>query len=126
MKSKQLIHQALLNEWGSRISEQKASGLTVREWCEQNDLSIHKYNYWKHQLKEELLSQVMPDIAPLPCPAGAPLTVPDDSDRANRAIRTIPTAPPVVPDAVDFLVNGISVRISADFLPAFIEAICHA
>ena len=102
MKSKQLVHQAFLNEWSSRFADQKASGLTVREWCEQNKLSIHKYNYWKHQLKEEVFSQIVPDIAPLPFPIESPqqsiapvqngtLAIQNSDDRAiraNRAIRT--------------------------------------
>ena len=52
MNSHQKFHQAHLNEWASRFADQKASGLTVRDWCSQNNLPIHKYNYWKHQLKE--------------------------------------------------------------------------
>ena len=64
MNAKQKLHQLRLNEWSSRISDQKASGLTVKQWCDQNNLSIHTYNYWKHLLKEELASQVLPDIVP--------------------------------------------------------------
>ena len=48
MNSHQKLHQALLSEWASRFADQKASGLTVRDWCSQDNLSIHKYNYWKH------------------------------------------------------------------------------
>ncbi|WP_442969665.1 IS66 family insertion sequence element accessory protein TnpA [Roseburia sp. TF10-5] len=33
-----------MNEWTTRFSDQKASGLTVKEWCNQNNLSIHTYN----------------------------------------------------------------------------------
>ena len=68
MNSHRTLHQALLNEWASRFADQKASGLTVRDWCSQNNLSTHKYNYWKHQLKEAVTDQVLPDIAPLSLP----------------------------------------------------------
>lgn len=54
MNTRQKLHQLRMNEWATRFSDQKASGLTVKEWCGQNDLSIHTYNYWKHALKEEL------------------------------------------------------------------------
>ena len=134
IKSKELVHQAFLNEWSSRFADQKASGLTVRDWCTQNNLSIHKYNYRKHQLKEELLSQVMPDIAPLPLPISSSpippeqsgsLTTHDSDDlaiRANRAIRTD------FNDAasVDLSINGISISIPEDHLSAFVKALCHA
>ena len=65
MNAKQKLHQAHLAEWTVRFSDQRASGLTVRQWCDQNHVSIHKYNYWKHQLKEEVVDQMLPDIVPL-------------------------------------------------------------
>ena len=41
MNTKEKLHQLHLNEWAARFSEQKASGLTVRQWCDQNNFSIH-------------------------------------------------------------------------------------
>ena len=35
MNARTKIHQLHLNEWITRFSEQKASGLTVKQWCEQ-------------------------------------------------------------------------------------------
>ena len=69
MNAKQKLHQAHLNEWAARISDQKASGLTIRQWCDQNNVSFHKYNYWKHLLKEEVVDQMLPDIVPLEIPS---------------------------------------------------------
>ncbi len=51
MNAKQTLHQASLAKWASLFKEQAASGLTVKAWCEQNNVSFHSYNYWKHQLK---------------------------------------------------------------------------
>ena len=48
-----------------RFAEQKASGLTVRQWCEVNHFSFHTYNYWKHLLKEKVVDQLLPDIVPI-------------------------------------------------------------
>ena len=69
MNAKQKLHQVHLQEWTVRFADQKASGLTVRQWCEQNNLSFHTYNYWKHLLKEEVVDQALPDIVPLSLPA---------------------------------------------------------
>ena len=65
MNAHSKIHQAHLDEWSARFADQAASGLTVRDWCAKHNLSIHKYNYWKHQLKESLADQVLPDIVPV-------------------------------------------------------------
>ena len=68
MKTNQKIHQLHLNEWAQRFANQKASGLTVKQWCEDNNFTIHAYNYWKRVFKEEVGNQVLPDIVPLVLP----------------------------------------------------------
>ncbi|MCR5419522.1 MAG: hypothetical protein K6E98_00775 [Lachnospiraceae bacterium] len=69
MSTKSLLHQAKLKEWASRFIDQKASGLSVAEWCKQNNLSQHKFFYWKRLLKEEAIEQTLPDIVPLAMPS---------------------------------------------------------
>ena len=46
MNAKQKRHQAHLAEWSARFTDQKASGLTIRQWCDKHSLSIHKFNNW--------------------------------------------------------------------------------
>ena len=36
--------------WEQRIKEVKNSGMTIKEWCEKNGISKHKYSYWKHKI----------------------------------------------------------------------------
>ena len=130
MNARQKLHQVHLQEWTVRFADQKASGLTVRQWCEQNNLSFHTYNYWKHLLKEEVVEQALPDIVPLSLP------VLSDSDsslesaapeirsiRANRSIRSNDSN-------VQMQINGVSIKIdtsvSEEFLSKLIRAVCHA
>ena len=70
MNSRQKLHQAQMKEWATRFADQKASGLTVKEWCDQNHFSIHRYHYWKRLLKDEIVDQVLPspDIVPILLP----------------------------------------------------------
>ena len=136
MNARQKLHHAQLTEWAARFSDQKASGLTVRQWCDQNHLSIHKYNYWKRLLKEEVVDQMLPDIVPLPVtsalapPDSAPLqcaqpepVVPDRAVRANCANRTNRAN-------VKFCVDGVSLEvepsINEDFLRILIRAVHYA
>lgn len=130
MNARQKLHQIHLQEWTVRFADQKASGLTVRQWCEQNNLSFHTYNYWKHLLKEEVVDQALPDIVPLSLPvlsdsaSSTETTVPDvRSIRANRSTRSNnPT--------VQMQINGISIGIDSsapeEFLCKLIKAVCHA
>jgi len=123
MNSKQKLHQIHLNEWAARFSDQKSSGLTVRQWCEQNNFSIHTYNYWKHVLKEELASQILPDIVPVPLPEiqTQTLSVPAaNSCLTNRPIRA----------TAKLTINDLSIEfdsdISEDFLRTIIKAVRYA
>lgn len=127
MSAKQKLHQLHLNEWTARFSDQKSSGLTVRQWCDQNGFSIHTYNYWKHVPKEELASQMLPDIVPLSLPSAAPAlptethrTAPSSLDNANCAIRA----------TAKLTIGDISIEVDSqateDFLHALIKAVRYA
>lgn len=123
MNTKQKLHQLRLNEWSSRFSDQKASGLTVKQWCDQNNLSIHTYNYWKHLLKEGLASPVLPDIVPVSLPDTTNELLPmvsNYSSLTNRAIRS----------TEKLTINNISIEvdsaISAAFLTTLIKAVLDA
>ena len=123
MNTKQKLHQLHLNEWITRFSDQKSSGLTVKQWCEQNNFTVHTYNYWKHVLKEELASQVLPDIVPVTLPEPTTQILQDplaNSCLANRAIRA--TAKLTVGDiSIEF-----DDHISEDFLCTILKAVRHA
>ena len=53
------------------------SRIMIREWCTRNNLSIHAYNYWKHILKEEYVSSMLPDIVQIPSGSSVP-ALPED------------------------------------------------
>lgn len=127
MNARQKLHQVHLQEWAIRFADQKASGLTVRQWCKQNHLSFHTYNYWKHLLKEEVVDQVLPDIVPL--------SLPVCSDSGSSLETTAPAFPSIRANRsnnfnVKMLINGVSIEIdtavSEEFLGKLIKAVCHA
>ena len=130
MNARQKLHQIHLQEWTVRFADQKASSLTVRQWCEQNNLSFHTYNYWKHLLKEEVVDQALPDIVPLSLPvlsesdSSLESAAPEiRSIRPNRSIRSNDSN-------VQMQINGVSIKIdisvSEEFLSKLIRAVCHA
>ena len=55
--------------WEQRINERNKSGMTVKEWCEKNGISKHKYNYWNHKIltkKEKLVEEIaFTEITPI-------------------------------------------------------------
>ncbi|MDY5806427.1 MAG: hypothetical protein SPM04_02650 [Lachnospira sp.] len=45
-------------KWSRLISEQKNSGLTIRDFCRQHDLSWHAYHYWLKKIREQIVSEL--------------------------------------------------------------------
>ena len=119
MNTKQKLRQIHLNEWAARFSDQKSSGLTVKQWCEQNNFTIHTYNYWKHALKEEVASQVLPDIVPVSLSEiqAQTLSLPaSNSCLANRPIRA----------TAKLTIGDISVEFDSDISEEFLRTILKA
>ncbi len=79
MNAKQKLHQVNLAKWTALFHEQASSGLTVKEWCGQNNISIHTYNYCKHAVKEVYVDSFLPDIVPI-APVSLPSLPPDLPD----------------------------------------------
>jgi hypothetical protein len=131
MSTKSLLHQAKLNEWAVRFAEQKASGLSVTEWCRQNNLSQYKFFYWKRLLKEEAIEQALPDIVPL-----AILSVPNNKSQAIP--NTTEVAGETCASCTSFasnpcarlFINGICVELDPSapesFIRNLIQAVRHA
>lgn len=84
MKATQQIHQTKLSQWTTYFQEQADSGLTVREWCQQNSLSIHAFYYWKRLAKEQYVNSLMPEIIPLKITDPQPLSVPEDLTNLDK------------------------------------------
>ncbi|MGH7239062.1 MAG: IS66 family insertion sequence element accessory protein TnpA [Candidatus Saccharimonadales bacterium] len=47
---------AMAEMMGEHIISYEASGLNVREYCKNNNLSIHRFNYWHYKRKKRQAS----------------------------------------------------------------------
>ena len=132
MSSKSIIHQAMLNDWITRVADQKASGLSVTEWCLQNNLSKYKFFYWKRQLKDELITQALPDIVPLPVPtAQLPEVQPDLATIPSTACATRASCTTLaIGPCARIYINGMTIEFdasaSATVISNVIKAVRHA
>ena len=48
-------HEMLKVQWQRIIKEQNESGLSIREWCRENNISHSKFYYWQRVIREETL-----------------------------------------------------------------------
>lgn len=65
MRVKEKVRKANLTQWSTKFQEQASSGLTVKEWCSQNNISVHAFYYWKRIAKEAYVDSIIPDIVPV-------------------------------------------------------------
>ena len=122
MSSHSKIHQVNLDNWSVRIAEQAASGLTIRQWCSQNNVSFHKYNYWKHLLKEQVTDSVLPDIVPVTLPSDKPYEL-HESYNSYNSHDALPS------NTISLSMNGITIQIPSQLipmLPDIIKAVRYA
>jgi hypothetical protein len=130
MSTKSMIHQAKLNEWATRFADQKASGLSVAQWCKENNLSQYKYFYWKRQLKDEVTLQALPDIVPLAMPASPVIPevpTPRSSELASATCASCASCASLPSNScARVLINGMTIEIDSSASEAFIRALIKA
>lgn len=49
-----------IQNWKKLIAAQAESGLTVREFCRQQDLSTHSYYYWLRKIRMQVIEDKTP------------------------------------------------------------------
>ncbi len=48
-------HEMLKSQWMEIIKRHSKSGQSIRQWCEENDISKGKFYYWQRVIREEAL-----------------------------------------------------------------------
>lgn len=61
MDMRSVRHQVESQEWQQRILERQSSGLSVRQWCADNNIQESRYYYWLQTLRNEELALRKPD-----------------------------------------------------------------
>ena len=58
MKAQNMAERIKIDGWAKLIRECQESGLSVRQWCEENGFSTKTYYYRRKRVREELLETV--------------------------------------------------------------------
>lgn len=95
-----------LTLWESRIENRKHSGLKVKVWCKQNNVTTHMYYYWNRKLNvskkshNDIFAEVLPDTAKI---VAAEKTVSTELVIAWNSFSITVTNQQAVPMAADLL-----------------------
>lgn len=60
MQMRKIQHEALLTEWKQIITTCRGSGLTISQWCRQNNVKESRYYYWLREIRNEALAMRAP------------------------------------------------------------------
>ena len=56
----EIVQSIRTNNWAAIIQEQKRSGLSIRQWCSDNNISEGTFYYRLRQLREMLIRSMQP------------------------------------------------------------------
>lgn len=73
MTSTELKHQARLQNWATAVQDCRSSGLSVRQWCRQREITPTTYYRWERELLALAKTEAAPSegsvtFAELPAP----------------------------------------------------------
>lgn len=83
-------HNQKLEFWLARICDCRASGMSVADWCNTNDIGIKTYYYWMRKIKREAFESLPAERKSRvhDTPVTSPFVeVPVPQDKSNSAIR---------------------------------------
>ena len=102
-----------LQEWNRQIEEQRASNLSVQEWCQQHNINSKTYYYHLRKVREEFLRSGKAENA-------------QEKTETERAVVPILTAPAA--RSITIEKNGLRItlpeNISADVLIEVVDKLC--
>ena len=102
-----------LQEWERQIEEQKSSGLSVQEWCQQHSIKPKTYYYHLRKVREEFLRSGKAENS-------------QEKKEPERAVVPILSAPSGRNIIIEK--NGLHITlpesISADILIAVVDKLC--
>ena len=110
----QLRQQAGIAKWSRLIVEQKNSGLTIRDFCRQHDLSWHAYYYWLRKIRDQI-DPALPSGSAEPHPIFTELLMRD------KLPASMPAPPQVATD--DIVTYDMFSRIERSLQTIFLMAI---
>jgi hypothetical protein len=58
MESNKVQRQYLLSKWATIIQECRATGMSVKDWCLENNVNKDQYFYWQRKIRKQLCASV--------------------------------------------------------------------
>ena len=126
MDVRAIKHAAKLSEWEERILACRSSGIPVKIWCEENNISIKSYYRWERLYMAEASSRVG-NVTQLPEGPGQLVRIePDQLPDKEGAITPVTEAEAASNERITLRYGSMSVEIPAGVKITEIAALMKA
>lgn len=106
MNTKSEKHNFKIQQWKSIIQDRINSGLTVKEYCAQNNIKRDAYFYWLKIIRREAIEKASAS-------GFVELSVPANSVPCTPVLERVPVIQPAVSDSELIVsVNGINICVT--------------
>ena len=62
MNTRDEVRQMRIREWKKVFEDKAASGLSAKEYCQQNGIGKDQYFYWQKIVRESVLNEIKPNV----------------------------------------------------------------
>ena len=117
MNTREMATQYKMAEWTQLLKERAASGLNIKEFCEQRGIPRQTYHYWQTKLREAAAQQLNQPCTSEPEPqALAPV---------NWTQVTEEIAPMPEPQGLTLRIGGAEIEVREGFDEALLASVCR-
>ena len=60
-----ISRQSKLSHWQAHLSAQSQSGLSIKSYCEQHNLTRHQFAYYRNLMKKQKTCSAQPKLVPV-------------------------------------------------------------
>lgn len=113
INNRQYTRQVRLKEWKKVFQARNESGLSVKAFCEANNISKDKYFYWMGIARQEQIKQADNQLVQLPNPETLPSEV-----SSYSPVGILPS-----PTTIKLHINGVDVTVDQDTTPAMLKMV---
>lgn len=112
-------HELCLKQWEQLINQCATSGMTVKRWCDENNISKDAYYYWLKLVRERAVNQ-------LPTVVKNSLTLGKPADNITLKKLEVQSPVPGLQPAVMVHINGATIEVPNGAACETVEAVLRA
>ena len=112
--TRKIAKELRLSHWAGIIRERKHSGLSVIEWCKNNDISQKTYYYWQRKVREAMCEELLTQQSSESVVADAP----------PQSWAVCEVAPANEGKTLPIEINGCRILVADDTSPELLAKTC--